>query len=114
MTGQLISQISIPTNVMIKIVPLKDAMMLDHPEIRIAYKGLENCRGNVRMIECSKRVSNVVQQCADDVFFISPVSPRASSCLKAMRISVHWISAIVTLQQLEVCDNSVRECLCKH
>ena len=77
-------------------------MVLDHPMVRLGHERLKNDRCKVRVIEGSQKVTQVVQQSADNVFFVMPVAIGKRSGLQRVGKAVHGKAAEVARHQLHV------------
>ena len=92
-----------------KIVSLEQPVLLDHLEILRADEGLQDGRGDVRMVVGAEGVADVVQQRADDVFLVAAVLQREGGGLQAVRQPVHREAAEVAVEQPQVCQDAVRQ-----
>ncbi len=54
------------------------------------------------MIERAEAVANVMQQRADHVFVVAPVTQRQRSSLQGMAVAIDCKAAKVTIQQLQM------------
>jgi hypothetical protein len=51
-------------------------VVLHHPQVGFADEGLEDGRGDIRVVVAAERVADVVQQGANDVLLVPPVAQR--------------------------------------
>ena len=98
MVPELLAHVPVQADVMEEIVTLEDAVMLDHPVVGLAYKGLENRCGYVGVVEGPEGVADVVQQCAHHILLVAAIAQRARGGLQGVGVAVHRKAAIVAFQ----------------
>ncbi|MPN41308.1 hypothetical protein SDC9_188851 [bioreactor metagenome] len=113
MLPELLAHIPVQADVMEEIVALEDAVMLDHPVVGFAHKGLENRGGNVGVVEGPEGIANVMQQGAHHILLVAAVAQRARGGLQGVGIAVHRKAAIVALQQPQMGHHPVGQTLCE-
>ena len=82
-------------------------MMLHHPVICFRYEWLQDASSNVRVIKRSKRVSDVVEQCADDVLVVTTIFLGACRGLQRVFQTVDGETTVVVAQMFEVFKNAI-------
>src|SRR5258708_36094491 len=85
-------------------------MVLHHPQIFWADEWLEHGRSDVRMVIDAERITDVVQQRADHIFFVLPIPMRQCGGLKAMREPIDRKTAAIIFEQLQMVEHPVRLC----
>ncbi len=106
---ELLAQVPVHAQVMKEVIALKDPVLLHHPQIFRTHERLENRCGDVRMVVGAEGVANVVQQCADHVFLVTPVTKGAGRGLQRVGQAIHRETAEVALKQLQMREDPRRQ-----
>ncbi len=109
MSSVRLPHVAIESEEVEEVVPLKDAVVLDHPVVLLGYEGLDDGGCNVRVIERTQRIPDVMQERADHIFFVAPGLMGAGRGLQAMFEAVDGEPAEVAAEQFEMCDEAIRE-----
>ena len=88
MSLEHIAQIAIQADVMEKIIALEDSVLLHHPVIGVADERPQDRRRHLGMIEGAEHVADIVQQCADHVFVVAPVTQCQGRRLQRMAVPI--------------------------
>ena len=106
-TAELLAHVPVETQVVEEIIALEDAVVLHHPVVRIGHIGLEDCRGMLGMVRRRQLVADVMQEGANHVFLVAPVSMRARGRLQAVLEPVDRIASKIATKQLEVPQDAI-------
>ena len=108
-----VAHIPIHADMMKKVVALKYAVVLHHPEILFTNKGLQYCGGYFRVVVGAKGIADVMQQGADHVLLVTPITQGEGGGLQTVAIAVNRKTTEVTIKQFHVRQHAVRETLGK-
>ena len=97
-----VAHVPVQADVVKEVVALENAMVLHHPQIGLAHKGLQNGGCDVRVVVGAQGVANVVQQGADDIFFVATIRQRQCGGLQRVTVPVDRKPSVVVLQQSQV------------
>src|SRR5664280_1843426 len=105
---ELLTGVAVETEMVEEEVSLKDPVLLDHPMVLLAHERLHYCRGDVRVVERSERVADVVQESAKHVLVVAPGALGAGGGLQAVFESIDGEAPVVPTQQPEVIQHPIR------
>jgi hypothetical protein len=104
-----VAHIPIHANVVKEVIALKNAVVLHHPQISFRDKGFENRRCDVRVIEGTQGIANIVQQRADHIFIVTPIAQSSGTGLQAMGETVHRKATEVAIEKFQMRHHPVRQ-----
>jgi hypothetical protein len=81
MPPEFLAHVPIEPQEVEEVIPLEDTVMLDHPVALLRNEGLDDGGRDVGVVPRSQRVSDIVQQGADNIFFVPPRLIRAGCSL---------------------------------
>jgi hypothetical protein len=111
MAPELLAHVAVHPEVVEEIIALEDAVVLAHPVQLLVGEGLDDRRGNIRVIECAERVADVVKQRHHDIILRFPAAMGASRGLKRVLEAVDREPAIVAVEQLQMGQDPVGKAL---
>ena len=107
--AELVTHVPVKAEMVKEIITLEHAVVGDHPVVCFRHEGFQDRSGDVRMVEAAKRVADIVQQRADNVFLVTPVAVRACGRLQRVRQPVDREAAIIAVQQLQMVKDAPGE-----
>ena len=113
LVAELLAHVRVQANLVEEVVALKDAVVLHHPQVFGADKGLEDGGRDVRVVVAAQRVPNVVQQRTHHIFLVAPVAVRQRGGLQAVRQPVDWKAAAIAIEQAQVVEHAIGQLLRK-
>ncbi len=84
MVAVLLTHVAVQSEVMEEVVALKFGMVLNHPMVIRADVGFQNGGGYIGMVCGAQCIAYVMEQSADDVFFVFTVLVGEGGGLQAM------------------------------
>jgi hypothetical protein len=113
MAAELLAHVAVQADVMEEVVALEDAVLLHHPEVLLGHEGLEDGGRDVRRVERTEGVADVVQQRAHHVLLVAAVAQCAGRGLQRMGVAVDRKAAVVAFEDLQVPDHAGGQAACK-
>src|SRR5262249_47655744 len=99
--AKALAEVAVHAEMVEEIVALEDAVLFDHPEVLGGDERLQDGGGDVGMIVSAQRVADVVQEGADDVFFVAAVAVGEGGGLERMSQAVDGEAAEIAVKELE-------------
>ena len=111
MPAELLAHVPVEPQVVEEVIPLEDAVMLDHPMVLLRHEGLDDGGGDVGVIVRAERIADIVQQRADHIFLVPARLKRAGRGLQAVLQAIDGEPAVVAVEQFEMGDQTIRQLL---
>jgi hypothetical protein len=89
---ELLADIAVFVGVVQVVVALEQAVVLDYPKILFADIRSKNSGGDLTVIVRSKEISDIMQQSADNRFFIGTITFGPRGGLQGMCVTVHPVA----------------------
>src|SRR5580658_6686036 len=109
--AELLPHVAVHADVVEEIVALKNAVLFHHPMIFFGNERLEDGGGDVRMVEGSERVSNVVQQGAGHVLVVAAILLSQGRGEERVMQAVDRKTSKVAVQELQMGDDALGKLL---
>ena len=88
MPAELLAHVAVESQEVEEVIPLEDAVVLDHPMVLLRHEGLDNGGGDVGVVVRAERIADVVQQHADHIFVVAArLKARVAVCRQCSRRS---------------------------
>lgn len=111
MATELFPLVAVEADMVEIVIALEHAVMLYHPVILLADIGAQNRGGELGMVFGGEQIADIVEQGADDHFFVLAVAHRSGRRLQRMVVAVDLIAHLVALKQLQIGEHIVRKAM---